>query len=296
MQKLKVAIIGTGNIGSDLLLKVLRSGVLTCSLFTGRNKDSEGIKRAQSLGVPVSFDSIRAIVEHPEVCDIVFDTTTAAAHVEHAAILKKLGKFVIDLTPSRLGTLCVPVLNLAEAITKDNVNLVTCGGQTLIPIAKAVMDVHPDTAYIELVGSIASKSAGPGTRANIEEYIQTTTNAIKQFSGVPEAKAILILNPAEPPILMHNTLYALIPKPNIPALTEKIRDVVRKIEEYVPGYRLAIPPVEENGRVMMMIEVVGRGDFLPAYAGNLDIITSAAVRVAEAYAEKHERVPQFVFV
>jgi acetaldehyde dehydrogenase len=175
---------------------------------------------------------------------------------------------------------------LAEAIEAQNVNLITCGGQTLIPIAKAVMEVYPETKYIEVVGSIASKSAGSGTRANIEEYIQTTTSALEKFSGVPKAKAILILNPVEPPILMHNTLYALIDEPNVEVLTEKIKKVVAEIQQYVPGYRLAIGPVVEKGKVTITIEVVGKGDFLPAYAGNLDIITCAAIRVAEEYAHK----------
>ena len=185
-----------------------------------------------------------------------------------------------------MGMRCVRAINLVEALEAPNVNLVTCGGQTLIPIAKAVMEAHPETKYIEIVGSIASKSAGSGTRANIEEYIQTTADALKKFSGVPEAKAILILNPAEPPILMHNTLYALIPEPNIEVLTKKVKEVVAAIQQYVPGYRLAIGPVAEKGKVTITIEVVGRGDFLPAYAGNLDIITCAAIRVAEEYAKK----------
>ena len=286
MTKVKVGIIGTGNIGSDLLYKVGRSEVLECGIFTGRNKDSEGIRRAQALGVPTSFESLKAITDNPDCCEIVFDTTSAAFHAEHAVVLEKLGKFVIDLTPSRIGSLCVPAINLEKGLEANNVNLITCGGQTLIPIAKAVMDVHPETKYIEVVGSIASKSAGSGTRANIEEYIQTTTNALKTFSGVPDAKAILILNPAEPPILMHNTLYALIPEPNIEALTKKINEVVSVIQQYVPGYRLAMGPIAEKGKVTITIEVVGRGDFLPAYAGNLDIITCAAIRVAEEYARK----------
>jgi acetaldehyde dehydrogenase len=286
MKKVKVGIIGTGNIGSDLLYKVGRSEVLECGIFTGRNKDSEGIARAKAMGVPTSFDSIEAIINQPDCCDIVFDTTSAAYHAEHAVILKNLNKFTIDLTPSRIGMMCVPAINLAEALKAQNVNLVTCGGQTLIPIAKAVMEVHPETKYIEVVGSIASKSAGSGTRANIEEYIGTTTNALKKFSGVPEAKTILILNPVEPPILMHNTLYALIPEPNIEVLNKKISEVVSVIQQYVPGYRLAMGPVAEKGKVTITIEVVGRGDFLPAYAGNLDIITCAAIRVAEEYARK----------
>ncbi len=285
VNKLRVGIIGTGNIGSDLLMKVMRSPLLTCGMFTGRDKDSAGIARAKKLGVPTSYESIKAIIDNPTCCDIVCDATSAAVHAEHAAILKKLGKFTIDLTPSRIGALCIPVLNLKEALKTDNVNLVTCGGQSLIPIARAVMKTHPETQYIEMVGSVASKSAGPGTRANIEEYIQTTTAALKKFSGVPEAKAILILNPVEPPMLMHNTLYALIPHPNMEQLRANIVAVVKRIQTYVPGYRLALGPVVQNNNVVIMIEVVGAGDFLPTYAGNLDIMTCAAVKVAEGCAE-----------
>jgi acetaldehyde dehydrogenase len=196
-----------------------------------------------------------------------------------------MGKVTIDLTPSRIGVMCVPAINLKEVLHEDNVNLVTCGGQALIPIAKAVMEAHPETKYIEVVGSIASKSAGSGTRANIEEYIQTTASALKKFSGVPRAKAILILNPAEPPILMHNTLYALIDEPNAMLLKEKIDNAVAVIQKYVPGYRVAAGPIVEKGKVTVTVEVVGRGDFLPAFAGNLDIITCAAIRVAEEYAK-----------
>lgn len=286
MKKVKVGIIGTGNIGSDLLYKVNRSAVLECGIFTGRNKESEGIARAKTLGVPTSFDSIKAIIDQPESCDIVFDTTSAAHHAEHAAILKKLGKFTIDLTPSRIGAMCVPAINVDAVLQADNINLVTCGGQALIPIAKAVMEAHPETNYIEVVGSIASKSAGSGTRANVEEYIQATTSALKTFSGVPDAKAILILNPAEPPILMHNTLYARIENPNTELLLQKINEAVRIIQQYVPGYRLAKEPIIEPGKVTIMVEVLGRGDFLPTFSGNLDIITCAAVRVAEEYAYK----------
>lgn len=287
VRPVKVAIIGTGNIGSDLLYKVLRSPILDCGLFTGRNRDSEGIRRAENMGVPVSFDSIKAIIDDPSCCDIVFDTTTAAYHAEHVAILKKINKFSIDLTPSRLGTMCVPAINLLDALKASDVNLVTCGGQTLIPIAKAIMDVCPETKYIEVVGSIASRSAGPGTRANIEEYIQTTTDAIQRFSGVKQAKAILILNPAEPPILMHNTLYALGFNPEkLSELQVEVERVSAAIRVYVPGYRVALAPIIENNRVIITIEVVGQGDFLPAYAGNLDIITCAAIRVAEEYARK----------
>lgn len=287
VNKLKVGIIGTGNIGSDLLMKVMRSPLLTCGIFTGRDKDSAGIARAKKMGIPTSHESIKAIIDDPGCCDVVCDATSAAVHVEHAAILKKLGHFTIDLTPSRIGVPCIPILNLREALMAENVSLITCGGQSVIPIARAIMEVHPDTSYIELVGSIASKSAGPGTRANIEEYIRTTRAALEKFSGVPRGKAILILNPVEPPMLMHNTLYAQIPHPNITAIRKKVRAAVERIREYVPGYRLAIEPIVRQDHVVLMVEVVGAGDFLPAYAGNLDIITCAAVKVAEAYAEKH---------
>ncbi|MDO8584860.1 MAG: acetaldehyde dehydrogenase (acetylating) [bacterium] len=287
VNKLKVGIIGTGNIGSDLLMKVMRSPFLTCGMFTGRDKDSAGIARAKKLGVPTSHESIKAIIDDPACCDIVCDATSAAVHAEHAAILKKLGKFTIDLTPSRIGVPCIPILNLDEALEADNVSLITCGGQSVIPIARAIMEVHPETEYIELVGSIASKSAGPGTRANIEEYIRTTRSALEKFSGVPRGKVILILNPVEPPIHMHNTVYAQIPHPDIPALRKKIMAVVKRIQAYVPGYRLSVGPIARQDRVTVVTEVVGAEDFLPAYAGNLDIITCAAVKVAEAYAEKH---------
>ena len=284
MRKLKVAIIGTGNIGSDLLFKILKSDVLECGLFVGRNLESKGMKRAQKLGVPVSADSIKAIENNPDCCEIVFDATSAETHLAHAPILKRLGKFVIDLTPSRIGTMCVPVLNADESLSFSNINLVTCGGQACIPIAKVIMEAYPQTTYIEIVGSISSKSAGPGTRANIEEYMQTTRMALEEFSGVSKAKAILVFNPAEPPVLMKNTIYASIPNPNIGLLKEKIDEMVERIRRYVPGYNVVYGPILDNGRVVITLQVVGSGDFLPPYAGNLDIITCAAVRVAEDYA------------
>lgn len=289
VNKLKVGIIGTGNIGSDLLMKVMRSPLLTCGMFTGRDKDSAGIARAKKLGIPTSHESIKAIIDNPASCDVVCDATSAAVHVEHAAILKKLGKFTIDLTPSRIGVPCIPILNLREALNADNVSLITCGGQSVIPIARAIMEVHPNTSYIELVGSISSKSAGPGTRANINEYLRTTRAALETFSGVPRGKTILILNPVEPPMHMHNAVYAQIPHPDIPALRKKIMAVVKRIQAYVPGYRLSVGPIAQEDRVTVTIEVVGVNDFLPPYAGNLDIITCAAVKVAEAYAEQKQK-------
>lgn len=285
MKKVKVAIIGTGNIGTDLLMKLKRSEILECSMFAGRNPESRGIRKAKSLAVRVSYDSIRAIQNEPECCDIVFDATSAKSHAYNAPILKKLGKYVIDLTPSQIGKMCIPVINMEESLDVDNVNLVTCGGQAAIPIVYEIMQAYPDTEYIEVVASISSKSAGLGTRANIDEFTQTTRDAITSFTSVPKAKAIIILNPAEPPVYMHNTIYAKIKNPNIQELNTRIKAMVKKIKQYVPGYEVTLGPVLEAGRVTTMIEVVGRGDFLPKYSGNLDIITCAAVSIAEEYAK-----------
>jgi acetaldehyde dehydrogenase len=286
MGKIKVGIIGTGNVGSDLLAKIGRSNILECGIFAGQNPASRGIKRAKQLGVPVSYDSIKAIENNPGCCDIVFDATSVTSHKINAPILKKLGKFTIDLTPSQIGKMCIPVLNLDECLNEENINLITCGGQAMAPIGKAIMKVHPETEYMELISSISSKSAGRGTRENIDEYTQTTKDALAKFSNVPKAKAIIILNPAEPPVVMHNTLYAIIKNPDIEQLKSEISKVAKKIKEYIPNYNLLLGPVLENNRITTMVEVIGCGDFLPKYAGNLDIITSAAVRVAEEYARK----------
>ncbi|MFH1728387.1 MAG: acetaldehyde dehydrogenase (acetylating) [Pseudomonadota bacterium] len=286
MNKIKVGIIGTGNIGTDLLIKIQRSKTLECSIFTGRNATSEGIKKANSLGINTSFDSIKAIEENPDCCDIVFDATSASFHKNHSSILKKMKKFTIDLTPSKIGEMCIPVINMDECLKLDNVNLITCGGQAAVPIAHAITKVHPDTEYIEIISSISSKSAGPGTRANIDEYTQTTKDAIIKFAGVKRAKAIIILNPAEPPVLMHNTIYALIKNPNLEKIKSEVNLIVKEIQQYIPGYKLKIGPIFENGRITIMIEVIGSGDFLPKYSGNLDVINCAAIKIAEEYAER----------
>ena len=288
MKKVKVGIIGTGNIVTDILVKIMRSDYLECGIFAGRNPDSEGIRFAEKLGVKTSFGSIQAIEENPESCDIVFDATSAETHRYHAPILKKLNKFVIDMTPAHIGPFCIPVLNLDKCLENEtNVNLITCGGQATVPIAEAITRVHPETSYIEVVATIASKSAGIGTRNNIDEFTQTTKDAILEFSHVPEAKAIIILNPAEPPVKMRNTIYALIDNPDIDRLNNEISKVVGKICKYVPGYKIIVGPILENGRVTTTIEVTGQGDYLPSYAGNLDIITCAGVEIAEKYAMKH---------
>lgn len=286
MRKMKVGIIGTGNIGTDLLIKVTRSPFLECGMFTGRNLDSKGIGIANSMGVPVSFDSIHAIEEDPSCCDIVFDATSAKVHEYNAPILKKLNKFAIDLTPSRIGKMCIPVLNMEACLDEDNVNLITCGGQGAIPVAYAIAKAQPQTRYIEVVASIASKSAGTGTRNNIDEFTQTTKEALSFFTGVEKTKAIIILNPAEPPIIMRNTVYALIDNPDMDRICSRVHDIEEKIKKYVPGYRIIVGPVYESGRVTTTIEVVGLGDYLPEYSGNLDIITCAAVNIAEEYARR----------
>lgn len=286
MRKIKVGILGTGNIGTDLLIKIQRSDILECGIFAGRNPNSDGVRVAKELGVPVTYDSIRYIQENPECCEIVFDATSAETHLYHAPILEKLGKFAIDLTPAKVGKLCVPVINLDECLKYKNVNLITCGGQATTPIAYAISKVHPETKYIEVVANIASKSAGAGTRNNIDQYIQTTGEALSFFTGVKKTKAIIGLNPAEPPVIMRNTVYALIDNPNIEKIYEEVHKIVKDIKKYVPGYRCILGPVYENGRVTTTVEVMGLGDYLPSYSGNLDIINCAAIKVAEEYCKK----------
>lgn len=285
--KINVAIIGTGNIGSDLLVKIERSPWLQCNLFTGRSIHSKGLKWAKEKGIPVSAKSIDAIIENPSCCDIVFDATSAESHKYHSEILHSLKKFTVDLTPALIGRMCVPVLNLEECMSVDNVNMITCGGQATVPLANAINSINPESVkYIEIVASISSKSAGQGTRANIDEFTQTTRDALSYFTKTKNTKAIIILNSAEPPVHMRNTIYALIDNPDIPAITRAVRDMEKRIRKYVPGYRLLYDPVLENGRLTTAVEVVGQGDYLPKYAGNLDIITCAAIEVAEHYAQK----------
>lgn len=288
--KVKVGIIGTGNIGCDLLVKVQKSKILECSIFAGQNPDSTGIKFAKSRGVTTSSDSINAFVTNPYIADIVFDATSANSHKIHAPILKKLKKFTIDMTPSRIGKMCIPIINMEECLNVLNINMISCGGQDTTPIVKAIMDVHPETKYVEIVAHIASKSAGIGTRDNIDEYTQTTCDGIELFTKVPKAKAIIILNPAEPPIIMHNTIFAQIKNPKMKLLKAKILKTAQKIQKYVPGYRITLGPVFENNRITIMNKVIGSGDYLPKYAGNLDIINCAAITVAEEYAKRKLRI------
>lgn len=283
MDKVKAGIIGTGNIGTDLLMKIRKSDILECSVFAGWNPDSRGIQIARRLGVVTTSESIRYIQDNPECCDLVFDATSAKSHLYHAPILKELGKFTIDMTPAHVGKFCVPVVNLPEAIEQDNVNMVTCGGQATVPLAYAMKQVA-QIEYLEVVATIASRSAGRGTRDNIDEFTQTTKDALIEVAGIDRAKAIIVLNPAEPPITMRNTIYAIMEHPDMEKVRRAVGRMEQEIRRYVPGYRVILGPVLENGRVTTMIEVTGSGDFLPQYAGNLDIITCAAVQTAEKYA------------
>ena len=283
-RKLKVAIIGSGNIGTDLLIKVMRSPYLECGVFISRNLSSAGMLKALSFGIPVSAEGIDYIVNNPDCCDLVFDATSAKSHLEHAPILRKLNKHVVDLTPAKIGLMSVPSVNLAESLTEFNVNMVTCGGQASIPVAYAIGQTHTAVEYIEVVSSIASRSAGPATRQNIDEYIKTTEDGLREFSGATRTKAILNLNPAEPCVDMQTTIFAKVKNPDIPKLSEVLLRQVENIRKYVPGYEIILGPILENGRIVVMARVRGRGDYLPAYAGNLDIINCAAITLAEGYA------------
>ncbi|MFZ2889323.1 acetaldehyde dehydrogenase (acetylating) [Sulfuricurvum sp.] len=286
-KKLRVGIIGTGNIGTDLLIKIQRSQYLECSIFTGRNLASPGMRIAASMGIRLSDEGIDTIVNEPNLCDIVFDATSAKSHLSHAPILDKLGKFVIDMTPAKIGTLCVPAVNLEEAVKSKNVNMITCGGQASIPIAYAISKVHPEIEYIESVSTISSRSAGPATRINIDEYIETTEKGLRIFSGVKEAKAMLNLNPANPAIDMQTTVMAEIDNPNLKQISIEVEKIAQQIQRYVPGYHIVVLPTYDNHRLLVTVRVQGLGDYLPKFAGNLDIINCAAIEVAEHFAQKN---------
>lgn len=286
----KVGILGSGNIGTDLMYKILRSSSLELALVAGIDPQSDGLARARDLGIPTSTESIDAILANKEI-QIVFDATSAKAHLRHAPLLKAAGKIAIDLTPASVGDPVVPVVNLNADLPPDNISLITCGAQAMVPMVYAVSRVAA-VEYAEIVATVASKSAGPGTRANIDEFTQATARALERVGGAKRGKALIILNPAEPPILMTNTIYALVRKAEEAAIVRSVEEMVAEVQRYVPGYRLKVPPLVEpsptgEGKlVTLMIEVEGAGDYLPKYAGNLDIITSAAVRVAEKLAEE----------
>jgi acetaldehyde dehydrogenase (acetylating) len=281
-KNLNVAFLGSGMIGVDLLKKAIRSKNLNCTLVAGRNYESQGIKLASENGVSVSDRGINAILEQKTKIDLIFDATSATAHLEHWKILKNSPIKIIDMTPSRIGREIVPTVNLNEAHKYQNLNMISCGGQVSIPLIHAVSAVTNNIDYIEVVSSIASKSAGPATRTNIDEYIHATERAIISFSSAKEAKNILILNPAIPPIDMQSTVSFLIKNPDMELIKTKVLDIVKKVKEYVPGYELLVGPTQvDEERVIIIVKTIGVGDYLPSYAGNLDIINCAAIAVAE---------------
>ncbi|HEY3419536.1 MAG TPA: acetaldehyde dehydrogenase (acetylating) [Methanomassiliicoccales archaeon] len=284
--KVKVAILGSGNIGTDLLVKTMRSPYIECSLFIGRHLGTPGMNKANSLGVKVSDLSIDAIERNPDICDLVFDATSALDHSKHWPILKKLDKKVIDMTPSGIGEMCVPAINLEECLDYDNINMITCGGQASIPLANVVGRTQEDVEYIEVVSSIASRSAGPATRQNLDEYVDTTERGLRKFSHCENVKAILILNPANPSIDMQTTVFAKVKRPNMELLKQEVDAMVKRIQNYVPGYSLLVAPTIEANRVVVMVRVRGMGDYLPKYAGNMDIINCAGISMAERFAKQ----------
>ncbi len=284
MEKIKIGLIGPGNIGRDLLVKIMRSEYLEPELVINVF-ESGGIQFAREHGIHTSIEGINGLLPYDNI-DIVFDCTSATAHLEHAPILKEKGIFALDLTPAAVGPYCVPAVNLTdEMLDLPNLNLVTCAGQAIVPIVATINSVV-QIEYAELIASIASKSAGAGTRANIDEFTQTTRRAMVDVGGAKSGKAIIILNPAEPPINMRNTLHAKVSHADIDEVRHAVDEMVKKIQVYVPEYTAILEPIMKDDIITTMIQVVGRGDYLPTYAGNLDIITSAAVNIAETYAKK----------
>lgn len=302
----KVAIIGSGNIGTDLMIKIMRlSKVLEMAALVGVDPSSDGLKRAERMGVPITAGGIDGLVALPGFQDIeiVFDATSAGAHARHDQILRAHGKKVIDLTPAAIGPYTIPPVNGAANLDEPNVNMVTCGGQATIPIVAAVHRVSP-VIYGEIVASIASKSAGPGTRANIDEFTETTSRAIEVVGGARRGKAVIVLNPAEPPLIMRDTVYCLCAGGDQDAIRASIEAMVAEVQTYVPGYRLKqavqFEQISDNERLLIpemgeafaglkvsvFLEVEGAAHYLPAYAGNLDIMTSAALKTAERIAQR----------
>ena len=287
MDKTAVAILGSGNIGTDLMYKLKRSSLLRPVLMAGIVPDSEGLARARQEGLATTTEGIDGLLKQREIFEIVFDATTASAHKKHAPLLRDAKKIAIDLTPAAVGPYVIPLVNLDEHIGASNVNLVSCGGQATVPLVSALDSVAP-VEYAEIVATIASKSAGPGTRQNIDEFTDTTARGLEKIGHAGRGKAIIVLNPAEPPILMRNTVHGVLAEADEAKILRSIESMVERIQQYVPGYRLRAKPLiqdvsngERKKKVTLFVEVEGAGDFLPKYAGNLDIMTSAAVKVGE---------------
>jgi acetaldehyde dehydrogenase len=299
---LPCAIVGSGNIGTDLMFKLQRSKLLDLQALVGIDPNSDGLARARELGIEASADGIDFVIANQHRIRLVFDATSAYVHVRNAPKLREAGIIAVDLTPAARGPKVVPTVNLGEHLDAMNVNMITCGGPATTPIVAAVSRAT-HVPYAEMVSTVSSKSAGPGTRQNIDEFTRTTARALEEIGGADCGKAIIILNPADPPILMRNTVYAALPEgSDHDAVIASVQSMVHEIQDYVPGYRLKNPPVIEEGpydtpggrvphRLVVLIEVEGAGDYFPPYAGNLDIMTAAALRVGEAFAARLAGVP-----
>ena len=287
------AMIGSGNIGTDLMAKLLRSANLNPVWMVGIDENSDGLLKAREAGLKTTHEGVDGLIPHIEEdnIQIAFDATSAYVHGENNRKLQEKGVLVIDLTPAAIGPFCVPPVNLKEHVGEQemNVNMVTCGGQATIPMVAAVSQVQA-VEYGEIVATVASKSAGPGTRKNIDEFTQTTARAVEEIGGAKKGKAIIILNPAEPPLIMRDTVHCLTEtEPDQEAITKSVHAMLAEVNKYVPGYRLKNGPIFDGNRVSIFLEVEGLGDYLPKYAGNLDIMTAAATRTAEMFAEEIEK-------
>ncbi len=290
MSKIRCALIGSGNIGTDLIYKIQRSPVLEPVWMVGIDPESEGLSRARDMGLKTTAEGVDGLLPHvlDDNIQIAFDATSAYVHAENSRKLNELGVMMIDLTPAAIGPLCVPPVNLKEHTDKVemNVNMISCAGQATIPIVNAVSRIQR-VSYAEIIASLSSKSIGPGTRANLDEFTYTTSNAICVVGGAEKGKALAIINPAEPPMIMRNTIYCLTDDaPDHTKITESILSMITEVQKYVPGYKLVNGPVYDDNKVSVFMEVAGLGDYLPTYAGNLDIMTASAARTAEMFAEE----------
>jgi acetaldehyde/propanal dehydrogenase len=289
-RKIKCALIGPGNIGTDLLAKLQRSPVLEPVWMVGIDPESDGLKRAREMGLKTTSDGVDGLIPHMKAdgVQIVFDATSAYVHAENSRKVNEQGALMIDLTPAAIGPFCVPPVNLKAHLGSGerNVNMVTCGGQATIPMVAAVSRVQA-VAYGEIVATVSSRSVGPGTRKNIDEFTRTTAGAVEKVGGAKKGKAIIVINPAEPPLIMRDTVHCLTEdEPDQEAITASVHAMLAEVQQYVPGYRLVNGPVFDGKRVSVYLEVEGLGDYLPKYAGNLDIMTAAAARTAEMFAEE----------
>ncbi len=294
---MRCAVLGSGNIGSDLMFKLMRSDTLEMSALVGIDPNSDGLKRARDLGIQTSHEGPDWILANSSEFDMVFDATSAYVHKRHAKEYEDAGIIALDLTPAAVGPKVIAAVNLTEHLDAPNINMVTCGGQATTPMVYAVRRAIDTLPYAEMVSAVSSRSAGPGTRQNIDEFTKTTRAALEEIGGANRGKAIIILNPAEPPMLMRNTVFAALPEgTDHQKVIDSIYEMEKTVQEYVPGYRLKNRPVIEEGpyntpggvvphRAVILLEVEGAGDYLPTYAGNLDVMTAAALKCAEAVAQ-----------